>query len=662
MIRKWMRLPTLSLMTTLVLAGAATEAAAQVTSLLTLSNLRQSVDLSYRFDANQGTLDSTFQQGLQEDYRLSIDYSVYRARLLHGQIALDLQANQEKFSGQGKSSGISKGYGLLYDINGVLLDRFPYPVNFFFSSNITQIPREFASSYQQTNDSSGVSVTLNSRYLPVAFNYTRSSNETSGLESDRIQISDTFSFGASHNYGEKSQTQFTIFNTNQSGAFKGGGTIDKTGNLEATLNNTYMLGTKELNRVLYSRWRIGNQRGANESRSAELGEYLAWDFGRALTSGLDYTFSNRESLGQSQRLNSSRFWMQHRLFQSLTTRFDLMGTHNSLNTGTERNASGTLSMSYQKLLPAQSMFHLQGHKQFGVSSNELSDDRLGVFDEPHTASATEPLLLIKPEVVPGSVVVRNADPAVRAIPYVENRDYQVRQVGTQTEIFVRVAGSEILTGDRLLISYQHFVNTQITYSYSSQGVGGDVILFDNKYRIFASYDTSRQDLISGQEDQVNLIGSESYRVGFERRYRSGSFTGEYDNTSSDVDRNQSVSGYLVYGGDYSGGKVSFTASDRYVLVETNPLVNTSGSRRSVNIFSAGGSYSKALENSAVVTASASFMDSRGTVTTDNLSLGLGVQWNLRKMVISALTQANFRYTSGNLTSDEHLQLRLSRYF
>jgi len=657
-----MRLPTLSLMTTLVLAGAATEAAAQVTSLLTLSNLRQSVDLSYRFDANQGTLDSTFQQGLQEDYRLSIDYSVYRARLLHGQIALDLQANQEKFSGQGKSSGISKGYGLLYDINGVLLDRFPYPVNFFFSSNITQIPREFASSYQQTNDSSGVSVTLNSRYLPVAFNYTRSSNETSGLESDRIQISDTFSFGASHNYGEKSQTQFTIFNTNQSGAFKGGGTIDKTGNLEATLNNTYMLGTKELNRVLYSRWRIGNQRGANESRYAELGEYLAWDFGKALTSGLDYTFSKRDTLENSQLLNSSRLWLQHRLFKSLTTRFDLMGTHNSLNTGTEQNASGTVSVAYQKLLPAQSLFHLQGHKQYGVSSNELTEDRLAVLDEPHTASLVDQLLLIEPEVVPGSIVVRNADPAVRALPYVENRDYQVRQIGRLTEIFVRVAGSEIQAGDRLLISYQHFVNTQITYSYSSQGVGGDVILFDNKYRIFASYDTSRQDLISGEESQVNLIGSESYFLGFEKRYQAGSFTAEYDNTTSDVDSNQSVSGYLVYGGDYRQGKVSFTASDRYVLVETNPLVNTSATRRSVNIFSAGGSYSKALENSAVITASASFMDSRGTIASENLNLGLGVTWNLRRMVISVLSQANFRYTSGNLTSDEHIQLRLSRYF
>ena len=663
MTSKWMKSPALLFATTLVVGGAATDAAAQVTSLLTLTNLRQSVDLSYRFDASEGQLGSSFQNGLTEDYRLSIDYSVYRARLLHGQVSLDLKADQQRHDGQGKSSGLSKGYGILYDINGVLLDRFPYPVNFFLTSNITDIPREYASSYQQKNDTTGMSITLNSKFLPAAFNFSRSSSETDGLESDRLQVSDTYSFGAAHNYHDISNTNFTIFNSRQAGTIKGGGgASDRTGNMDATLNNTFHIGTKELNRILYSRWRIANQRGDNESRSAEIGEYLAWDFGKALTSGLDYSFSRQETPGRSQQQNSSRFWLQHKLFQSFSTRLDLMGSSRKFDTGTEQNASGSVSLAYQKILPAESVIHLQGRKQYGMSSNKLTDDKLSVLDEPHTASAVDPLILDEAVIVASTIVVRNADPAVRTLAYVENKDYQVRQLGSQTEIFFLVAGSEIHAGDKLKISYQHLVNTHITYAYSSKGVGGDISLFQNRYRIYASWDGSSQELVSGEADQVNLTSTDAYRLGAERRFEAGSFSTEYSSTSTDQDRNQSLSGYLTYGGDYRLGKLSVTASERYVMVETNPLVNGPGTKRSMNIVSAGASYTRPLENAAVLTATANAMDSRGTIVTDNLSMSLGVQWTLRRMTISVAGQANFRYTAGVLSSDQHLQMRISRFF
>ena len=653
----------LSLMAlTLVMARSATEASAQVTNLISLSNLQQSAELSYRVDANQGVLASTMQNGMQENYHFGIDYVIYKARLLHGRIALDLQADQQKFTGPGKSSEIAQGLGLLYDISGVFLDRFPYPLNFYLSSNITDIPREFASSYQQKNDTVGMSVSMANKYLPVSFSYTRASSYTSGLENDRLQSSDTFSFGGAHNYEKFSQTQFSIFRTSQVGGTKGVGELQSTESVEATLNNTLTLDKEQLNRMLYSRWRVSGQTGVNESRSSEIGEYLVWDFGKALTTGLDYTLSNRDAFGQSQMLNSGRFSLQHRLYKSLTTRVDLAGSHNKRDTGTEQSVSGSLGLSYQKLLPAESMFHLQGYQLYGVTSNELTADSLPVDDEPHTVSAVEQLLLNQPDVVPGSVVVRNADSTARALPYVENKDYQIRQFGRQTEIFVPIAGSEIMTGDNLEITYQHFVNTRITYSNTSRGVASDVLLFDSKYRLFAAWDGSRQELISGRDDQVNLSGIDAYKVGLERRADSGTFTAQYDRISSQLDKTETVSGYYLYSGQLGPGRVSFTASDRYIRVESSPLVGNDNIKRSVNIFTAGGSYSRMLESAAMLTATANFMDSRGNVVTQNLSLGLGLQWSIRRTTISLRTQANLRYSAGNLTSDEHLQIRLTRFF
>lgn len=659
---KWIKAPAVVFAATLVAGGAATDAAAQVTSLLTLTNLRQSVDFSYRFDASQGHLASSTQHGLAEDYRVGINYSVYRARLLHGDVALDLKADQQRSDGSARSSELRTGYGILYNINGVLLDRFPYPVSFVLSSNITQVPREFASSYQQQNDIKGVSVSINNKFLPAAFNYSRSSSETDGLENDRLQLSDSFSFGAAHAYKNIASTEFTLFDTRQSSVVEGEPGSERNAHLDATLNNTWYLGGKEQNRILRSRWRIGNQRGINESRFADFGEYLAWDFGKALSSGLDYTFTKQETIGSYLRQHTSRIWLQHKLFQSLTTRLDLNGSDKTFNTGTEQSAAGALSIGYQKVLPAQSLVRLQGRKEYGISSSKLTDNTLPMLDEPHTASAVDPLILDEPLVVATSIVVRNADSSIRSIPYVENRDYEVRQLGTRTEIFFRVAGSEIQTGHRLLISYQHLVNDNITYAHKSLGVGGDLSLFDSRYRIYASWDGSKQELVSGEADDVNLTSTDSYRLGFERRFASGSFTTEYSNTSTDQDRNQSINGNVSYSGDYRQGRLAVTASERYLIVETSPLLNSGGSRRTSNVLSLGASYSKALENSAVLTAGFNAMDSRGTVITENLTMNLGIQWNLRRMIIGLLSQANFRYSAGELTTDQHLQLRLSRYF
>ena len=657
-----MKSPTLCLMAMILLARPATDASAQVTNLISLRNLQQSAQLSYRFDANQGALASTAQHGLQEDYHFGIDYVIYKARLLRGQASLGLQGDQQKFSGEAQSSGITKSVGLLYDISGVFLDRFPYPVTFYLASGITDVPREFASSYQQKSDTVGVSVSVANKHLPVSFNYTRASSYTSGLENDRIQSSDTFAFGGAHNYKMISLTQFALFRTSQVGGIKGGSILQDSESVEATLNNTLTLGGKELDRILYSRWRFSGLTGVNESRSAELGEYLVWDFGKVLTANLDYSLSHRDAYQQGNLLNVAKFSLQHRLFDSLTTQFGLSGSHNTRDSGTEQSASGILSLSYQKLLPAESVFHLQGYQQYGVTSNKLTDDRLPVIDEPHTVSASEQLLLNNPDVVPGSVVVHNADSTARALPYLENQDYQIRQFGGKTEIFVPITGSEINAGDNLVITYQYFVNTRITYSSSSQGVSGDFVLFESRYRLSAGWDRSRQELVSGEADQVNLSGVYSVNAGLERRFDSSTLSARYDMTSSQMDKTQTVGASYRYSGQLGQGRVSFTANERYMQSEQNALVNKSGSRRNMNIFGVGGSYNRTLESAALLTATANFLDSRGSVASQNLSLGVGLQWNIRRTTLNVRTQANFHRASGTLTTDQHLQVRVSRFF
>ncbi|UFS71063.1 hypothetical protein LPW11_02475 [Geomonas sp. RF6] len=643
----------------LTVAGTAQ---AQVTSLISLTNFQQAVDLSYRGDASQGSVGSTTDHSLQEDYRLTFDYAVYRARLLHGQITLDLQGDQKLFSGSGNSSGISSGLSFLYDISGVFLDRFPTPVTFTVSSSISEVPRDFASSYEQKRDTYGVAASINNDYIPVAMSFTRTTTETSGLETDRGQTSDTVSLGASHTYKQLSQTQFTVINTTQHLDGTDAISSEDTGDLELTLNNTLTFGKKELNRALYTRLRITDQTGANQSRSTELGESLTWDLGKALSSGADYTLSDRQVVNQSQQLHRGRLWLQHRLFRSVTTRLNLEGSENFLGSGKEENLSGGITMAYFKVLPAESSIQLTGHKQYGVTSSHLTDSSIVVSKEAHQVNPNEPLILSSMNVVPESIIVENADPIARAIPYVVNKDYEVRQYGPQTEIYFLLPGSEIKATDRLLITYSVLVNTDISYSSSSQGVGSDLNLFDNSYRIFASWDSTDQSLLSGRADTVNLTSTEAYRFGVQKRLDRGQVTAEYSVTKSDVDKNQSISGSYQYSGVFAQGTLSFNANDRYIMTEGKSGTTGTTNSRSENVLTAGGTYTRTLDSGAVLTATANYLNNRGFIDSDNLSFGLGLRWSLRKLTMSLLSQANFRYTQGSMSTDQHLQLRLSRYF
>src|SRR5665647_3461505 len=63
-------------------------------SLLMLGNLRQSVQFSYDIASNSFKNSSNRQHTLAEKYNISIDYASLTPRLLNGNIALQLEADQ----------------------------------------------------------------------------------------------------------------------------------------------------------------------------------------------------------------------------------------------------------------------------------------------------------------------------------------------------------------------------------------------------------------------------------------------------------------------------------------------------------------------------------------------------------------------------------------
>ena len=633
-------------------------AAAQVTRILSLRNLNQSVEATYRIKANQAQLASSTQQGLQEDYHISVDYAVYRARLLHGEVGLDLRADQNLYTGSDRSTTETNGFGLLYDINGVFLDRLPYPVTFNYSSDIAEIPREFSSSYQQKNDNFAIHLPIAAKFLPVSISYNRNATETSGLELDSTTKSESYTFGASHNY-KNSETYFTIVGTTLDLFTESGEGAQHSSNIDANLNHALNLGKPGLSRMLYTRGHVVTQRGINESRTTDLGTSLNWDLGKALESGTDYSFSLREEPLQEQRNHSGRVWLQHQLFKSLVTRVDLEGSDRSLAAGTEQSAGGGLAFNYHKLLQGGSRMQLTAGQRYSVTANKLNDGNIGVFAEAQSVGTLLVVTLNQQNVAQGSVKVWNE---ARTRLYDEGIDYEVRESGASTEVAVKVGTSRIVVGERLSIDYQVLVNANITYSTTTRSLGADLSLNNGKYHLFTNWNGSKQGLISGSADQINLAQTTSYRAGVDARLEeTGTLSLEYNRLASSAENSQSLKGSFTRSGTWRQGRYTFNTTDRFLLRENNLVSQGGDSSDTANVFTAGASYATTLEK-ALVTGTANYLNNMGFIDSSNLSLGLDVRWIMRRLTVNAVSQANFRYSSGGWTSDQNLMVRVSRHF
>lgn len=635
-------------------------AAAQVTNILALRNLRQSVETTYHLKAAQADLASTTQQSLQEDYHLGIDYAVYRARLLHGEVGLDLRADQNLYMGDGRSTNDTYGFGLLYNINGIFLDRFPYPLSFTFTSDITDVPREFASSYQQKSNSLALHLPISSTFLPITFGYNRTSSETSGLELDSHSKSDSYTFGASHNY-KNSETYFTLVGSTLDLTTDNDEVPQRSSNIDANLHNSFNMSTATLNRILNTRAHVVTQRGVNESRTTDLGASLSWDLGRALESGTDYSFTMREEPTQIQRTHNARAWLQHKLFKSLTTRIEAEGNDRALSAGTERSGGGGLVFDYHKLLPGASRMQWTAGRHYLVTANKLSDSGVDVYAEGHAVDQLLVIPLNQQNVMEGSVKVWNQ---ARTREYDPDIDYEVRQNGATTEVVIKTGTSRIVVGELVSIDYKVLVNSNITYSTTTDSVGADFTFLENKYRVFANWNRTGQDLISGSADQVNLSGSTSYRLGGDTRFDddAGTLSFEYTRLVSSAEKSQTYKGAFMRSGSWMQGRYTMNLTDRYLIRESDLVSKGNAAGDTSNVFSASGSYSKMLENAALVTATGNLLNNIGYIDNTNLSLSLDVRWNVRRLTFNVNSQANFRYSGTGWTSDQTLMLRMARQF
>ncbi len=663
----------------LLLSPANKTLAQQTRGLILLGNFRQAANISYDYDGRTSKSDGVAiysrDHSFEEKYRIGLDYALYDTQLLRGHFTADILLDQEVFNNSYQDTGSSQGHGFHYDLTSVILQRKPYPINFFSSSGVTKVQRPFASNFDLMSDNYGAGFFLKNKYLPIQFNYSHIKTETSGLANDREQIIANYSLLAKHKVKNFSYTEARISHDTYDAHTKNNIYLSEAYfSDEISLINTLDWNNKGKGRSIFTSYRLKQELGGRDSLTMDFSEGLEWYFGKVLKGGAKYLISHQKSLSQTKSENRGDVWLKHTLFENLQTSVQFRGRSTDYPTGVEKEVVGTVTAAYQKKLPTEGLLQFDYSQSYGVVDRNLINSQIIIKDEPVIASYFTPITLYNTDVTPGSIVVRNENPSKRLLPYALNEDYTVDTIGRLTTITINPAG-EIADGDSLLIDYQIGVNTEIKFANKTRYLAGALMLFQRRYRLYSSLSEFNQDLLSGRADAVSLQQSRTYRAGIEYSGESLSMNAEYEDQKSTYSVYQTINGYFRYTADFGRNSFNIYLKDRLTKrgvpqedSGSSPVNSTATQQRSRanertdNSLSVGVVYRRPVLRSTKLKFSADYQNITGLNPRDMLSLEFGVQAFFGKLNIDFKATSNWMINVLTTRRDDVIRFDLTRFF
>lgn len=192
------------------------------------------------------------------------------------------------------------------------------------------------------------------------------------------------------------------------------------------------------------------------------------------------------------------FQLQHNLFENLNETLSLGGIYQTFSGGDITAYWIGGAGGYNHALPWSGTFFLNISGQYEIQDNSLSSSQIPVTDEPHTAPSslgTNIGFFLNNNFVLTATIVMVDNAHGGRIPTVLNVDYDVLQIGNQTEIIPLPTSLIIHPGDPLLVSYSYQVPASARFSTTTKTVNVGVTFpwIDASY----SYQAIDQNLLSG---------------------------------------------------------------------------------------------------------------------------------------------------------------------
>ena len=616
---------------------------------------------------------SRFQNVLSEN-RLTVRNTgayIYDPRLINFSIGGTLGLSQ---SWQNANDNKNSQSGLLwgYDLFASILQEKPFSLNLFANRNQSTLSGELAGRIEVTAENRGATLFARRLYIPSTLSF-------------RQEIQD-----------QESQSAETVSRTTERRnvlTYEGQrGWIDSEMNIRYELTDLtdeiipdlsyrshdasfyYSLDFgPELNRRWDSRIHFLTRSGVANLTNLNVDESLRIDHTDRFETDYRYLLVRIDTAGGETTTHTGTFHLRHRLYDSLTTNFNLGGTFQMLPNGERDQYRGRLDFDYTKKLPYDGRLNigLGGGLQF--DTNRFSSTESFVPQETHTAGTpfALPMDLTNPFVVSGSIVVTKI--ATGPLPagcfpppgpptlLVLGQDYTVQTFGDITQI-VAIPCSGITPGinpgDTIAVDYGFSVSPSLSFFTIPWHLSASV---DYRWiRPYFMHEQTDQKLISGQDGRF-LDNQRSDTIGTELRYDGqrlrASILGEGRNYNSHrlaynmLRSNQ----FLAY---------SILADLTATLTGDQSFSFYSRPTRETQTFGGRVTLSYALNGALFADAFAGIRALKDTTVPSEriIETGLRVRWMYRKVEILPSIEFTDRQRGETDSKNFHIVLRMIRRF
>ena len=368
------------------------------------------------------------------------------------------------------------------DFKTTFLNNKPLTLQAFYNFDQNYYNRELLTNVRSNNQQWGGSLALNNKFLPLTLTYRNQEWDQEEIQTGRIFKMDQESveLRSTKSFGSRDRTE--IFYTHHNYLYRYE-EVHQTHNLidRVALNNSVFFDTqRKFN--LNSRFTWYKQEGTNTFRRLELQEGLSMQLPHHLRLMGVFNLYNLKDPFQIWDQLRTRVSLQHRLFQSLTSKvyFEYSRVkQEAVSLQNESDIRTGIDLKYSKKIPVGTL-----NLAYNYFRHEHATDgapgMLQVLNEEQLISDGEITMLNKPYVELPSVVVKDV---TGSVIYQLNFDYILIERSTYVEI-QRIPGGLIPNEATLMIDYVFIQPGSYSYGANNHRFSASVLLFKRLLELY----------------------------------------------------------------------------------------------------------------------------------------------------------------------------------
>ncbi|NVO01269.1 MAG: hypothetical protein HXX09_01070 [Bacteroidetes bacterium] len=415
-------------------------------------------------------------------------------------------------------------------IKGTFFQQKKLNLGSYFNYDENYSSRENLSNLRTKGKSYGAFLNYSNKFLPFTLNYNQSNFIQKEIQTDRNFISNstevvgkfTKSFSGkdrheltiSHNEFDRKDADFLNINNKTNSAYLS--------------DNVFF--DKKQNYYFNSFISAIDQTGFDTYRRYQANENFNFKLPRKFSVIANYSFNRNERLLQTLNQHNANLTFGKKFYESLYTGVFYEYNNASHTSYKEEIHKAGIDLNYTKKLPTKGLLTLS-YRYYRQFQNHTSGDIfLNVIREEYTLADGQFVLLTKPYVTPGTVVVTDI---TGTIIYQENLDYiLINQTNNFTEI-KRIPGGLIPNNSIVYVDYIAKQPGAYNFDASNQNFGASLMLFNRLVEVYYRY-SSQDYLTINQTEYLTLNYFHQNVVGLRAEYKFASAGAEYDYYNSSI--------------------------------------------------------------------------------------------------------------------------------